>query len=80
MTDLVDAYQRREVHTAEKIIRGEYLSSVGFNAFSQDRQTIGRPSWETLSSNLTLGTFFGVYELRTSSILSGLIQGSNCRS
>lgn len=22
MTDLVDAYQRREVHTAEKIIRG----------------------------------------------------------
>ena len=25
MTDLVDAYQRREVHTAEKIIRGMYL-------------------------------------------------------
>ena len=24
MTDLVDAYQRREVHTAEKIIRGMY--------------------------------------------------------
>lgn len=23
MTDLVDAYQRREVHTAEKILRGE---------------------------------------------------------
>jgi COP9 signalosome complex subunit 2 len=23
MTDLVDAYQRREVHTAEKIIRGQ---------------------------------------------------------
>lgn len=22
MTDLVDAYQRREVHTAEKILRG----------------------------------------------------------
>jgi COP9 signalosome complex subunit 2 len=24
MTDLVDAYQRREVHSAEKILRGEY--------------------------------------------------------
>ncbi len=23
MTDLVDAYQRREVHAAEKILRGE---------------------------------------------------------
>lgn len=27
MTDLVDAYQRREVHSAEKILRGEYLLS-----------------------------------------------------
>lgn len=80
MTDLVDAYQRREVHTAEKIIRGKHLSSVGFNAFLPDGQTIGRPLWGTLSSNLTLATFFGVYELRTSSILSGLIQGSNCHS
>ena len=25
MTDLVDAYQRREVHLAEKILRGLYL-------------------------------------------------------
>ena len=24
MTDLVDAYQRREVHTAERIIRGSF--------------------------------------------------------
>ena len=24
MTDLVDAYQRREVHSAEKILRGKY--------------------------------------------------------
>jgi hypothetical protein len=24
MTDLVDAYQRREVHTAERIIRGAF--------------------------------------------------------
>lgn len=28
MTDLVDAYQRREVHTAEKIIRGEHLPRI----------------------------------------------------
>ena len=25
MTDLVDAYQRREVHLAEKILKGMYL-------------------------------------------------------
>lgn len=28
MTDLVDAYQRREVHTAEKIIKGERRAPV----------------------------------------------------
>ena len=28
MTDLVDAYQRREVHTAEKILKGEYLVTL----------------------------------------------------
>jgi hypothetical protein len=28
MTDLVDAYQRREVHTAEKILRGMHSESV----------------------------------------------------
>lgn len=28
MTDLVDAYQRREVHTAEKILRGEHLDDL----------------------------------------------------
>jgi hypothetical protein len=31
MTDLVDAYQRREVHSAEKILRGPYqlpISSI----------------------------------------------------
>lgn len=27
MTDLVDAYQRREVHLAEKILKGLYLTS-----------------------------------------------------
>jgi len=25
MTDLVDAYQRREVHAAEKILRGMFM-------------------------------------------------------
>ena len=27
MTDLVDAYQRREVHSAEKILRGPYFNA-----------------------------------------------------
>ena len=34
MTDLVDAYQRREVHSAEKILRGLWIafsSTVGLN-------------------------------------------------
>ena len=30
MTDLVDAYQRREVHSAEKILRGLFRSICNF--------------------------------------------------
>ena len=42
MTDLVDAYQRREVHAAEKILRGTRYSDMGLSAFliisSQDNR------------------------------------------
>lgn len=31
MTDLVDAYQRREVHLAEKILKGLYNKLSHFN-------------------------------------------------
>lgn len=31
MTDLVDAYQRREVHSAEKILRGRFCCSFSTN-------------------------------------------------
>ena len=30
MTDLVDAYQRREVHVAEKLLRGDLASTTYF--------------------------------------------------
>lgn len=44
MTDLVGAYQRREVHEAEKIIRGMHRISPNsvsqFNVSSDNRSTI----------------------------------------
>ena len=43
MTDLVDAYQRREVHTAEKILRGEppiVAELYKANSWAENRSTI----------------------------------------
>jgi COP9 signalosome complex subunit 2 len=43
MTDLVDAYQRREVHTAEKILKGElppYISTLLVKNGLDNRSTI----------------------------------------
>jgi len=34
MTGLVDAYQRREVHAAEKILRGQSFPSPGYSYFN----------------------------------------------
>ena len=41
MTDLVDAYQRREVHSAEKILRGSYIALLkAFSLNTPDRESI----------------------------------------
>jgi COP9 signalosome complex subunit 2 len=44
MTDLVDAYQRREVHVAEKILRGRLSNQLNVvhspNLFIDNRSTI----------------------------------------
>jgi len=34
MTDLVDAYQRREVHSAEKILKGSYSIAAKYNSIT----------------------------------------------
>ena len=41
MTELVDACQRREVHTAERILRGEFFISQHRQAASEDRERLG---------------------------------------
>lgn len=40
MTDLVDAYQRREVHSAEKILRGMH---IGFSYQSSSDAILRQP-------------------------------------
>jgi hypothetical protein len=40
MTDLVDAYQRREVHTAEKILKGKHLPHTSTLLLKWTRQSI----------------------------------------
>ena len=53
MTDLVDAYQRREVHVAEKILRGMLTSTVNL-LVTQEVQTISPRSWMMRLSTPTL--------------------------
>jgi len=59
MTDLVDAYQRREVHTAEKILKGKYLV-IHRQPHLQMDQTTERPLWMTILFGRTLVNCFAV--------------------
>lgn len=58
MTDLVDAYQRREVHSAEKILRGTIFIRLEAS-FLMLSQIIVPQLWMTASFDYTLGNFLG---------------------
>jgi hypothetical protein len=60
MTDLVDAYQRREVHLAEKILRGEVLH-ISEALCSTWRQIIGQRLWMTSLLDHISVNFYAVY-------------------
>lgn len=50
MTNLVTAYQRREVHEAEKIIRGSFdIRSTFLQFANMQTQKTAQPSWMTRS-------------------------------
>jgi hypothetical protein len=61
MTDLVDAYQRREVHTAEKILKGNRVFFPILMFHVMFPQITTQRSWTTISSGRILANFSVVY-------------------
>ena len=72
MTDLVDAYQRREVHLAEKILKGKSLYlSISQSILKVDNLKITvQQSWTTVLSVHISANYFVVCERNISSISS----------
>ena len=70
MTDLVDAYQRREVHLAEKILKGLYLTSFScWITSSPSPKITDPPLWTIASFVCILASYFVVCALNTLSTL-----------
>ena len=71
MTDLVDAYQRREVHLAEKILKGLSLIYCLIPPIegSSGPKIIDLPSWMIISFAHISASYFAVCVLNTSSTL-----------
>lgn len=70
MTDLVDAYQRREVHLAEKILKGLCPIIPPFRIESSPGlKTTDRPSWMIVSFVHISASYFVVCVLNILSTL-----------